>query len=49
MPDTGILKATEPHLKIAKEDYAMHRSGVGMLSCLLEHSRPDIGNVVREN
>lgn len=47
-PGAGILKlnATGPHLKIAKEDHVMCRSGAGMLLCLLEHSRPDIGNAV---
>ena len=33
---------------IDKEDYKLYKSGVGMLLYLVNHSRPDIANAIRE-
>ena len=54
-PHQGILRIKNepntPKIKesmIGKDNHKLYRSGVGMLLYLVKHSRPDIGNAVRE-
>ena len=37
-----------PGSVVDEEKHALHRTGVGMLLCLVKHTRPDIANVVHE-
>ena len=41
-------KVVEDENKVNEKEQALHRSGVGILLYVTNHSRPDITNAVRE-
>ena len=47
-PRTMIMRPQEGDKLISPEMQTIFRSGVGMLLCLVKHSRPEISNAVRE-
>ena len=46
MPGLGTLR--NPKTIVDANKHAMCRSGVGMLLCLVKHTRPNIANAARE-
>ena len=47
-PGFRVIRPKENDLKLSPEKQTLYRSVVGMLLYLIKHSRPDIGNAVRE-
>jgi hypothetical protein len=47
-PGVGLIRAEEDEALASPEEQKLYRSGVGMLLYLVKHSRPDLGNPVRE-
>jgi len=47
-PGEIIMRAQEASELISKDKQRNYRKGVGMLLCMVKHSRPDISNAVRE-
>ena len=43
-----MVQNTDDSLALSKEDQKLYQSGVGMLLYIVEYSRPDIVNSVRE-
>lgn len=47
-PKTTVIRPDKDDTLISAEEQKIYRSGVGMLLCLVKHSRSDISNATRE-
>ena len=47
-PKTNIMRPEKTDILLTEDEQTKYRSGVGMLLYLIKHSRPDLGNAIRE-